>query len=117
MKLFIHHGSIGAGENIKQVPALVTFKQSPGMVDKGEAEKVILSGDLPYVIIRNGLLPVKSDPPATGRGYLTSDLTTFGEVTRDDLAILTLDSIYNPARWNKIYHAIDPDLKLRAERP
>jgi len=117
VKLFIHHGSIGAGESIKQVPALKDFKQSAGMVDKGMAEKVILEGGVPYVIIRNGLLPVKSDPPATGRGYLTSDLSTFGEVTRDDLAILTLDSMYNPARWNKVYHAIDPNLKLRSERP
>ncbi len=113
VKLFIHHGSIGAGDNIKQVPALATFKQSPGMIDKGNTEKVILESGLPYVIIRNGLLPQDPQPAATGRGYLTSDLSTFGEVTRDDLAILTLDSMYNPARWNKIYHAIDDGLHLR----
>lgn len=117
VKLFIHHGSIGSGENIKQVPYLKDFKQSAGMIDKGKAEQVILEGGVTYVIIRNGLLPVKRDPPATGRGHLTSDLSTFSEVTRDDLAILTVDAMYNPARWNKIYHAIDFDLKERAQNP
>ena len=117
VKLFIHHGSIGAGENIKEVPFLKNFPQSPGMIDKGLAEKVIIESGISYVIIRNGLIPQDPQPPATGRGYLTSDHSTFGEITRDDLAILTVDSIYNPARWNKIYHAIDPDLHLRTPKP
>lgn len=113
VKHLIHHGSIGAGDNLKEVPALKDFKGTAGMIDKGMAEKVIVDGGLPYTIIRNGLIPLDPQPPATERAFLTVDRTTFGNVTRDDLAILTVDSIGNPARLNKIYHAIDPELKLR----
>ncbi|MDX2225382.1 MAG: NAD(P)H-binding protein [Rhodospirillaceae bacterium] len=109
----IHHGSIGAGANIGEVPALKGFKQTPGLVDKGKAEQVMIDGGLPYTIIRNGLLPRDPQPPATLRAILTTDLTTFGEVTRDDLAIFTLDVMDHPARLNRIYHAVDPTLKTR----
>jgi uncharacterized protein YbjT (DUF2867 family) len=113
VRQFILHGSIGAGDNINEVPALKDFKQSPGMVDKGVAEKVVIAGGVPYTIIRNGLIPLDPQPPATQRAYLTPDVSAWGEVTRDDLAIFTLDVMDNPARLNKIYHAIDPTLKLR----
>lgn len=82
---------------------------------QSRAEQIIIDSGVPYTIIRNGLLPKDPQPPATGRAYLTSDLTSFGEVTRDDLAILTLDVMDNPARLNRLYHAIDPELKLRTD--
>jgi uncharacterized protein YbjT (DUF2867 family) len=116
VKHFILHGSIGAGENIDEVPALKDFKPTPGMVDKGNAEKVVIASGVPYTIIRNGLIPLDPQPPATERAFLTPDVTSWGEVTRDDLAIFTLDVMDNPARLNKIYHAIDPTLKLRADQ-
>jgi dihydroflavonol-4-reductase len=110
----IHHGSIGAGDNLREVPALKDFKGSANLIDKGMAERAIIDSGLTYTIIRNGLIPRDPQPPATERAFLTVDRSTFSNVTRDDLAILTVDSIGNPARANKIYHAIDPDLKLRA---
>lgn len=112
VKHFIHHGSIGAGENIKIVPALAGYKQTPSLVDKGKAEAIILASGLPYTILRNGVLPDNDDPqpPARHNGALTVDYTTFGAILRADLAILTLDCIDNPARLNMIYHAIDPTL-------
>lgn len=113
VKQLILHGSIGAGDNIKEVPFLKSYPQTPNMIDKGVAEKVIIGSGIPYTIIRNGLIPLDPQPPATEHAFLTTDLSTFGEVTRDDLAILTLDVMDNPARINKIYHAIVPTLKLR----
>lgn len=115
VKQFIHHGSVGAGNNINEVPALKEFAQTPGLVDKGLAEKVIIDSGLPYTIIRNGLLPLDPQPPATQRARLTVDFSTFTEVTRDDLAMFTLDAMDNPARLNMIYHAADESLKTRQQ--
>jgi uncharacterized protein YbjT (DUF2867 family) len=115
VKQFILHGSIGAGANIAQVPALKDFKPTPGLIDKGMAETAVIESGVPYTIIRNGLIPQDPQPPATERAFLTPDVSTFGEVTRDYLAIFTLDVMDHPARLNKIYHAIDPTLKLRVD--
>ncbi|MBL8630411.1 MAG: NAD(P)H-binding protein [Rhodospirillaceae bacterium] len=112
----ILHGSIGAGENIKIVPALASYKQTPALVDKGKAEKLIADGGVPYTIIRNGVIPNNEPlPPATHKAGLTVDETTFSAVTRADLAILTLDVMDNPARLNRIYHAIDATLAMPKE--
>ncbi len=111
LKQFILHGSIGSGEGISIVPALANLKQSPALVDKGNAEKAVLAGGVPYTIIRNGSIPnTEPLPPATHKAGLTADLTTFSAVTRADLAILTLDVMDNPARLNRIYHAIDASM-------
>lgn len=116
LKQFISHGSIGAGENIKIVPALASYKQTPALIDKGKAETVITAGGVPYTIIRNGVIPnAEPLPPATHKAGLTVDQTTFSAVTRADLAILTLDVMDNPARLNRIYHAIDATLAMPTE--
>ena len=115
VRQFILHGSIGAGDNRNEVPALRDAPASDRLIDKGRAEQAVIAGGVPYTIIRHGLVPYDPQPPATGRAYLTPDLTTWGEITRDDLAILTLDVLGNPARSNKIYHAIDPLLRLRRD--
>jgi uncharacterized protein YbjT (DUF2867 family) len=115
VRQFILHGSIGAGDNLREVPALRDSTGSDRLVDKGMAEKAVIAGGVAYTIIRNGLVPYDPQPPATGHAYLTPDVSTWGEVTRDDLAILTLDALDNPARFNRIYHAIDPQLQLRRE--
>jgi uncharacterized protein YbjT (DUF2867 family) len=113
VKQIIHHGSVGAGDNIREVPALKDFRQTPALVDKGLAERAIIESGLAYTIIRNGLLPLDPQPPATQRARLTVDHSTFTEVTRDDLAIFTLDVMDNPGRMNMIYHAADESLKTR----
>jgi uncharacterized protein YbjT (DUF2867 family) len=115
VRQFILHGSIGAGANAREVPALRGRPGSDRLADKGLAERAVISGGVAYTIIRHGLVPYDPQPPATERAYLTPDLSSWGEVTRDDLAILTLDVLDNPARFNRIYHAIDPGLRLRRE--
>ncbi len=117
VKQFILHGSIGAGANLQQVPQLRNVPGTSRLADKGKAEQIIIDSGVPYTIIRNGLIPKDPQPPPTERAFLTTDLTTMGEVTRGDLAILTLDAMDNPARLNKIYHAIDPGLHLRTDVP
>ena len=109
----VHHGSIGAGKNLAEVPFLKGYAGTPGLIDKGHAETVIVESGLPFTIIRNGWIPMDPQPPPTERATLTLDTTTFSGVTRDDLAILTLDVIGNPARRNKIYHAVDPSVKVQ----
>lgn len=113
VRQFILHGSIGAGDNAREVAALRGSGASDRLADKGRAEAAVRAGGVPYTIIRHGLVPYDPQPPATERAYLTRDTGTWGEVTRDDLAILTLDVMDNPARLNKVYHAIDPELRLR----
>jgi len=113
VRQFILHGSIGAGDNAREVPALRGRPGSERLADKGLAEQAVIAGGVAYTIIRHGLVPYDPQPPATERAYLTPDLSSWGEVTRDDLAILTLDVLDNPARFNRIYHAIDPGLRLR----
>jgi uncharacterized protein YbjT (DUF2867 family) len=113
VRQFILHGSIGAGDNAREVTALRGSGASDRLADKGRAETAVREGGVPYTIIRHGLVPYDPQPPATERAYLTRDTSTWGEVTRDDLAILTLDAMDNPARFNKVYHAIDPELRLR----
>lgn len=112
VKHLIHHGSIGAGTNLREVPFLKDYKGTPGLIDKGNAERVIIESGLPYTIIRNGWVPMDPQPPPTHKAMLSTDLTTFSGTTRDDLAILTLDVIGNPARLNKIYHAVDQSVQI-----
>jgi uncharacterized protein YbjT (DUF2867 family) len=113
VRQFILHGSIGAGDNAREVAALRGSGASDRLADKGRAETAVRESGVPYTIIRHGLVPYDPQPPATERAYLTRDTSAWGEVTRDDLAILTLDVMDNPARLNKVYHAIDPQLRLR----
>ncbi len=117
VKQFILHGAIGAGDNLQQVPQLRNLPGTSRLADKGKAEQIIIDSGVPYTIIRNGLIPKDPQPLPTQRAFLTTDLTTMGEVTRGDLAILTLDAMDNPARFNKIYHAIDPSLHVRTDVP
>ncbi|MDX2145537.1 MAG: NAD(P)H-binding protein [Rhodospirillaceae bacterium] len=115
VKHFILHGSVLAGDNIDLFPQFAFLKGSPTMLDKGRAEKILIDSGVPYTIIRHGRVPGGPQPPATGHAYLSTDQTIFGDMTRADLAILTLDCLHNPARMNKIYHATDPTYKM--DRP
>jgi uncharacterized protein YbjT (DUF2867 family) len=115
VKQFILHGSVLAGDNIDLFPQFAFLKGSPTMLDKGRAEKILIDSGVPYTIIRHGRVPGGPQPPATGTAYLSTDQAIFGDMTRADLAILTLDCLDNPARLNKIYHATDPNYKM--DRP
>ncbi|MSO98094.1 MAG: NAD-dependent epimerase/dehydratase family protein [Rhodospirillaceae bacterium] len=112
---FILHGSVLAGDNIELFPQFALIKGSGTLIDKGRAEKILIDSDVPYTIIRHGRVPSDPQPPATGHARLTLSQDVFGDLTRADLAILTLDCLDNPARINKIYHAWDDTFKI--DRP
>ena len=44
---------------------------------------------------------------ATGKGYLSQDMDSFGRITRTDLAALSLGCMDNPDCMGEIYHADD----------
>jgi uncharacterized protein YbjT (DUF2867 family) len=112
---FILHGSVLAGDNINLFPQLAFLKGSGTLIDKGQAEKILIDSGVPYTIIRHGRVPNDPQPPPTGNAYLSADQTIFGDVTRGDLAMLTLDALGNPMRTNRVFHAFDPTFKM--DRP
>jgi uncharacterized protein YbjT (DUF2867 family) len=114
---FILHGSVLAGENIDLFPQFAFLKGSGTLKDKGEAEDILAASGVPYTIIRHGRVPDDPQPPATGNAILSSNQALFGDVTRADLAILTLDALDNPARMNKVFHAWDDSFKISRPLP
>jgi uncharacterized protein YbjT (DUF2867 family) len=103
---FILHGSVGAGDNMKQFPDFGFERMRDLMLAKGEAETLLKSSGLGYTIIRNGM--VRPDgTPATGTARLTEDDSVLGTSTRLDLAALTLQCLDNQECMNKTFHAVD----------
>lgn len=115
VKQFVLHGSVLAGDNIELFPRFAFLKGSTTLVDKGKAEKLLIESGVPYCIIRHGRVPNDPQPQPTGNAYLSTDQTIFADMTRGDLAMLTLDCLDNPARMNRVYHAYDPTFKM--DRP
>ena len=108
----IHHGAIGAGDNMALHPQ-VPWDSVPGVVrrmqDHGLAEQNLLSSGLNVTIIRNSRVWPDSTP-ATGHAMLTEDQRVLTPITRADLAELTLQCVDNPACSGKVYHARDDSL-------
>ena len=75
----------------------------------GEDSCALLEGCVDAPGVRR-VLRFTTTTPNTG----TADVF-FGDVTRGDLAMLTLDVLGNPMRTNRIFHAFDPTFKM--ERP
>lgn len=107
---FILHGSVGAGDNVKNFPDIPFGRMMDTLNAKGEAEDLLKASGITYTIIRNGrVLPYGT--PATGTGELTEDDTVMANITRLDLASLTLQCLDNPDCFNKTFHAQDPGLE------
>ena len=106
VRQFILHGSVGAGENMKQFPNVGFERMRDVMMAKGRAETLLRSSGMPYTIIRNGM--VKPDgTPATGTARLTDDESVLGTTTRLDLAALTMHCLDNAECMNRTFHAVD----------
>lgn len=107
---FIVHGSVGAGDNVKNFPDIPFGRMMDTLQAKGEAEDMLKASGITYTIIRNGRV-MKAGTPATGTGELTEDDTVMANITRLDLANLTLQCLDNPDCFNKTFHARDPSLE------
>ena len=103
---FILHGSVGAGDSMKQFPNLGFERMRDVMIAKGEAEALLKASGIPYTIIRSGR--VRPDgTPATCTARLSGDDKVLGTTTRPDLAAVTLLCLDNQECVNKIFHAVD----------
>ena len=118
VRQIIHHGAVGAGDNMAMHPDL-PWSSVPGlearMLDQGRAEENFMASSVPAVVIRNSIVwPDRY--PATGQAVLTEDQRTMTPMTRADLAILTLSCLDNPDCNGRIYHVRDDSL-VGKERP
>jgi uncharacterized protein YbjT (DUF2867 family) len=102
----LYHGSIGAGENMKEFPDIDFSWLRDVLLAKGRAETMLIESGATYTIIRNGMVRLDGTP-ATGTAALIEDTSVNGPVTRADLALLTMECIGNKACFNRIYHAVD----------
>jgi uncharacterized protein YbjT (DUF2867 family) len=106
VRQFILHGSVGAGDNMKQFPNIPFDRMRDVMIAKGEAEAMLKASGIDYTIIRNGRVQVDGTP-ATGTAQLTEDVAVMGTITRADLAVLTMECLDNPDCMNRTFHAVD----------
>ena len=102
----LYHGSIGAGDNMKEFPDIDFSRLRDVLLAKGRAETMLIESGTTYTIIRNGMVRLDGTP-ATGTADLIEDTSVNGPVTRADLALLTMECIGNKACFNRIYHAVD----------
>jgi uncharacterized protein YbjT (DUF2867 family) len=107
----IHHGSVGAGDNMALFPEIDFTALEATLLDKGRAEDVLINSGLTYTIIRNGLLD-SDDSKSTGRARLTPDPAALGRITRVDLAAVTMECFAAARCANKIFHALDDNLPV-----
>jgi uncharacterized protein YbjT (DUF2867 family) len=109
---FIHHGAVGAGDNVKKFSGL-GWERVPGIFerlkDQGEGERLLRESGIHYTIIRNARLYPVEQPP-TGVARLTEDDTVLTPMTRADLARLTRECLLADACRDKTYHVRDDSL-------
>lgn len=103
------HGSVGAGDNMRQFPQAPFGPMAATLAAKGEAEQILADSGLPWVVIRNGIL-APAGTPATGKATLSDDQRLMRTVTRADLAALTVACLKDPACFGHVWHAVDESL-------
>jgi len=110
IKHFILIGSVGAGPIQSELVSDTVWSMWKEILqEKGKAEDSLINSNLPFTIIRTGIV-VYDDTPATGNAELIEDDTIVGIITRKDLAALTGECVLNSLCFNKIYHAFDASL-------
>lgn len=108
----IHHGAVGAGENMQQHPD-VPWNSVPGLAermrDHGIAEETFLSSTVPATVIRNSRVWPHGTPPS-GKASMTEDQSVLTPITRIDLAVFTIECMEQEACHGRIFHAQDDSL-------
>jgi len=112
VKHLIHHGSVGVAESRAAYPPRLFPERSPLFVSKEAAEKSVRDSGITYTIIRNAVLrplPAGQDD----RAELLEDPLTFGAVSREGVARLTVQCFRDPRCPNRTFHAIDRGIQYR----
>jgi uncharacterized protein YbjT (DUF2867 family) len=119
VKQIIHHGAVGAGDNVQQFTQL-GWDRVPGLLDRlkdqGIGEQLLKTSGVAYTIIRNSRL-YPDGTPSTGKAALTEDTSVLTPMTRADLAKFTLQCLGAPACFNKTYHVRDDSLAWPPLKP
>ena len=112
VKQLIHHGAVGAGDNMAQHPD-VPWSRVPGlearMIDQGRAEQNFLDSGIASTIIRNARV-WPDGTPSTGQAELTEDQSVLTPNTRADLALFTMHCLDNEDCAGRVYHVKDESL-------
>lgn len=105
--------SIGAGDASRADPGPDASFFQAVLHEKTLGEDYLVASGLTYTILRPGGL---RSEPATGNGRLTID-PAMGMIHRSDVGALVAQVLDDPATFDRIYHAVDPNLKReRRER-
>ena len=99
--------TIGAGDSQDAPPWIARWMLKDVAELKTRAETYLLTSGLDYTILRPGAL---KDAEATHSGVLSDDPTTFGIISRADLALLTVDCLNDPDTIGEVFSAVDPNL-------
>lgn len=111
VKQVILHGSVGAGDSRPIYPESRWPAMREVLLAKDAAERALVGSGVPYTIIRNAVL--RDDAPgAREQAALTADQKRFGAVTRSGLGRLTAECTLKPECLNRVFHAIDPQVRL-----
>lgn len=111
VKHIILHSSVGAGVSKAIYPKNRWEAMKPTLMAKEAGENHVMTTGITYTIIRNAVLR-NLEPGGVDKAALTDDQSAFGAVTRAGLARLTRECIGNATCSNKIFHAIDPGVKI-----
>ena len=111
VKQLILHSSVGAGDSRSIYPQDRLADMVAVLDSKGLGEKAAVGSGVNYTIIRNAAL---REAPGPEQAKIYEDHTKFGAVSRKGLGRLTAECVGNPACNNKIYHAVDDTIPLRA---
>ena len=109
---FILIGSVGAGNEQSHLVTDRAWSMWKDILQKkGIAEQSLMNSDIPYTVIRTGII-IYDDTPATGNAILSNNQDIVGLVTRKDLARLTVDCIMLTSCMNQVFHAVDATLSM-----
>ncbi|MBM3512168.1 MAG: NAD-dependent epimerase/dehydratase family protein [Alphaproteobacteria bacterium] len=111
VKHIILHSSVGAGDSKAIYPKNRWEAMKATLLAKEAGENHVMASGVTYTIIRNAVLR-NLEPGASERTGMFEDQSVFGGVTRTGLARATNDCISAEVCKNKIYHAIDPEVKI-----
>jgi uncharacterized protein YbjT (DUF2867 family) len=93
--------SVGAHD-----PSSASEEMRPYLEAKGEADRRLADSGLDWTIVRPGRL---TDDPGTGRVLLSDDMSTYGEVPREDVARVLAASLGEPRTIGKTFVLVSGD--------